>query len=189
MPSSWRVPSTTSCGTGPSSPRPACRQRSAAESASRAYGKNDRPASVSTTLRLVRVKSGRPTMSSSCLMRWPSAAGVSATTREAARKFSRRAPSTKQRSESSGGSMLACIARLYVGGQNISISFLRAMTTIPNIKNALLIVFVAACGGPELAAPDPVKEEPPVQQPPQQQQQQQLSGLPCDVRAVMQANC
>src|SRR5436189_1734177 len=57
-------------------------------------------------------------------MRWPSAAGVSATARAAARKFRRRAASAKQRNESRAGRGRAdCIRLLYINVNILSIDF------------------------------------------------------------------
>src|SRR5688572_23752352 len=68
-----------------------------------AAGSSARPAVDRRTLRVVRTKSCAPSWSSSCLMRWPNAAGVSATARDAARKLRNLAAAAKHRSDSTDG--------------------------------------------------------------------------------------
>ena len=78
-------------------------QSAAAARARSAAGIKAIPASVSSTFRVVRWKSETSKDSSSCLIRWPRAAGVKPTTLEAARKLRCLAASTKHRSESKSG--------------------------------------------------------------------------------------
>jgi hypothetical protein len=89
----------------PPSPLPTRTHSAAIIKQRSAYGSSVRPLSVSCTERVVRRKSGTPSWSSSCLMRWPKAAGVSATERAARRKLRSFAAAAKQRRDSREGSM------------------------------------------------------------------------------------